>query len=196
MVKAASGKNREPRKEFSKEEAANVLVHFHEEMLSGVPDEFIAGETGVSLRLVRLYRRAHVVKRRRTGARSLRKEQEQYQVAVSLFGDEVAPGFVTQVESAVLDHRWEPPTFIRRVPLRYDSMCFGMYQLHRFGMHTEELSRAFGILEDDIDDALRLYDSYLQRSGILCPKCRRGLIDPAYQQACVPQCPPKGESQK
>lgn len=175
---------------LSEAEVGGVLVHFHEEMRNGVEDSEIAEETGIPVTRVRRYRQAHVVNRHQApiGTSNLPVENPKYQAALDLFGDGSVPEFIVDVESPHLNHRWEPPTYVRRVPLNYDLMCFGLYQLNRFGMRTEQLANAFGILIEDVSDALSLYNSYLDRAGVLCPLCKGALIDPIQQRACVPRC--------
>ena len=171
------------------DEAVNaILSNYHEEMEAGVSDNSLSDETGILPRTIAKYRAKNIARRYRKGGRSYRKEREQYMIGIDLFADENPPEFVTAVESSVLDHRWEPPTFVRRRPMDYDSMCFGMYQLNRYGMSTERLAHAFGLLVEDVDDAIELYKAYLEREGVICPLCRSNKIDPYQQKGCVPRC--------
>ena len=136
------------------QDARDRLDQLEREAKAGAPDPWLAREAHCTKALVRTWRREKGIKRRRGPARN----QEMTSFALGLLGRPV-PDVLMRTSASDLKGAWEPPEFVLRGEVDYESMVQLLHYLHRRGgFPIKKISDALGFTHRTVQQAIVLGD--------------------------------------
>lgn len=182
VAEVLQAKRSRPSRPKSMKQAFVDLDAWHEEASAGMPDDALATAANVSMYSVLEWRKLRKISRLK-GPRRLQKNNTW---AIDSFGDSYSPSL--HAVDTKLKGQWEIPEFALRTALNYDLLTRSLYHLHfDLGMEADALASAFGLRVRDIEMAIAVEVSHLQKVGSKCSNCGRP-CDPVYGKECSARC--------
>lgn len=130
-----------------------ALGPFRPDAEAGVSDALLAQRSGRSVGQVRQWRRRQGIRGRR--GRAKRELAVAYMLGGLLAGEPALQHDVSPVRGA-----WAPPQYVLREPLHYRAFAEVCHRLvTELGYSTSEVAHAVGVLERDVEHAVRLFDA-------------------------------------
>ncbi len=154
--------------------------HFLEDAKAGISDEELARQSGLSRYTIIRWRRERGI------TRSPSKNERKKTMALNLFGTDHGD-VLHRCDDSPIQGTWQVPEYVLRVPLSYGELCRHLWFLNKkLESSPELLAQAFGIRPRDVETALTVYESFLDKNGRPCDLC--GLLCIKTDRYCSKWC--------
>ena len=159
-----------------------ALDIYFDHAVAGAPDQWIAEQCSVPPSAVRSWRAHRGIKK----ASGMATASEGQRFALTGLSASFEPELHTTGNA--LNGTWEIPEFVLRVPLNYTAFCRFVYGCHdALGASITELAAGFGVRDQDILDAVKVWKRHLRAKGAKCAGCAT-YIDPSFGEFCCRRC--------
>lgn len=136
------------------DEARTRLDQLVREAEAGAPDSYLAKQAKCSTRLVRTWRKERGIVRSRGPVR----KEEMARFAMGLLGRPV-PDVLMRTGASDLKGRWEPPEYVLRGEVDYETAVRLLHYLHRRGgFPLKKIADGLGFTHRTVEQAIALGD--------------------------------------
>jgi len=146
------GKNKGADPRTPSTEGYKRLNQYEREARAGAPDSFLVKQAGVTIYMVRKWRKALGIKRQRSRSGSV---HEVASFAVDLLGRPVKD-VLLRTDGSPVQGCWDPPAYLLRGTISYPQMVEQVTCLHQAGYSAEEIAVAHGYTLNTVEQALKI----------------------------------------
>lgn len=160
------------------------LEALRQDIANGMTDAEVQNLTGISLRTIQRWRLKQGLRKPRGFVAKVAADI----YAISTLGEALGDARHRTTRS-ILDGRWEPPVFVVREHIDYDSFLRVLDAAYRvLGLSEQELVRALGMSPKTIEQGLALHARQRADSSKVCITCKEKMDSNNNSLFCTALC--------